>query len=549
MADLKKLPQASKGCLPAGVTDHHGKSAFEVRFGTATEEATPIGSVKHPTNGDEERYLDKSGTYSKCLKQKSYGIVDPNSFKLFRTALGSADGAIPGTADFEVPGLLGAGRKLNGPLGAFALTLNGADSRHFGAPLVPSAPKLASPEYATELVELYWASLLRDVPFTEYESNATAIAAANELTQLAASYAGPTDNGRVTPGLLFRGGLTQPGRKGKNPTTYFAGEEIGPYISQLCIRPTNLGAQPIDQKLENYVPGVDFMTDLDSWFAVQNGATPTITNTVGDKLRYVHNGRGLATITHLDELYQEYLTAYLVLNTLGIKPNPDSPYNNFKNQQPFGSFGGPDITATLGAVARAAINAVWYQKWPVHLRHRPESGGGIVHLMKTGLGTTDGKVDPLVLNSVALELSHLRNGSYLLSQAFPEGSPAHPAYPTGHGTVAGACITVLKFFFDGNATIPNPMVPSRDGLTLEPYNGADSGLLTVNGELHKLGHNISFGHGIHAGIHWRSDTDYSLLLGEAVALTFLQDQAFTYRENFAITLTKMDGTLVTIKNY
>ena len=150
---------------------------------------------------------------------------------------------------------------------------------------------------------------------------------------------------------------------------------------------------------------------------------------------------------------------------------------------------------------------------------------------------------------MALELSHLRNGSYLLSQAFPEGSPAHPAYPTGHGTVGGACITVLKFFFDGNATIPNPLVPSQDGLTLEPYNGADSGLLTVNGELHKLGHNISFGHGIHAGIHWRSDTDYSLLLGEAVALAFLQDQAFTYRENFAITLTKMDGTPVTIKNY
>ena len=34
---------------------------------------------------------------------------------------------------------------------------------------------------------------------------------------------------------------------------------------------------------------------------------------------------------------------------------------------------------------------------------------------------------------------------------FPEGSPAHPAYPTGHGTVAGACITVLKFFYDGDS--------------------------------------------------------------------------------------------------
>ena len=554
MADLKKLPQPSKACLPAGVTDQHGKDAFEVRFGTATEEATPTGSVKHPTNGDEERYADKSGTYTKCLAQQTYGVVVPSAFKLFRTALGSADGTIPGTADFEVPGLLGEGRKLNGPLGAFALPLAGADSQHFGAPLVPPAPKLASPEYATELVELYWASLLRDVPFTEYETNATAIAAANELTQLAATYAGPTHNGKVTPRLLFRGGLTLAGKKGKNPTTYFAGEDVGPYISQLCVRPTNLGAQAIDQKMQNYLPGVDYMTDLPTWQDVQNGGTPTITNTPDPQRRYMHNGRALATFTHQDELYQAYLTAYLVLNTLfptfSNIQNPGSPYAGFKNQQPFGTFGGPDIIATLGAAARAAINAVWYQKWIVHLRHRPESGGGIVELIKTGLGNTvQGQVDPIVLNSTAVYFSHLRNGSYLLSQAFPEGSPAHPAYPTGHGTVAGACITVLKFFYNGDATIPYPMVPAGDGLSLEPYNGADRGQMTVNGELHKLAHNISFGHGIHAGIHWRSDTDYSILLGEAVALSFLRDQAFTYKENFAVSLTKLDGTTTTIKNY
>jgi hypothetical protein len=238
------------------------------------------------------------------------------------------------------------------------------------------------------------------------------------------------------------------------------------------------------------------------------------------------------------------------MNTLGIGANTTSPYAGFKQQQPFGTFGGPDITATLGAVARTAINAVWYQKWLVHLRHRPESGGGLVHLKKTGAGATDAQVDPIVLNSSALHLSHLRNnGSYLLSQAFPEGSPAHPAYPTGHGTVGGACITVLKFFFNGNARILLPLVPSCDGLMLEPYNGTDAGKMTVNGELHKLAHNISFGHGIHSGIHWRSDTDYSILLGEAVALKFLQDQAYTYQENIDVTLTKLDGTTVTITNH
>jgi hypothetical protein len=112
--------------------------------------------------------------------------------------------------------------------------------------------------------------------------------------------------------------------------------------------------------------------------------------------------------------------------------------------------------------------------------------------------------------------------------------------------VGGACITVLKFFFDGNFVIPNPKVPSDDGLSLLDYPGPD--VLTVNGELNKLGHNVSFGHGIHAGIHWRSDTDTSLLLGEAVALSFLKDRARTYNEPFTIHLTKFDGTTATISN-
>ena len=136
-------------------------------------------------------------------------------------------------------------------------------------------------------------------------------------------------------------------------------------------------------------------------------------------------------------------------------------------------------------------------------------------------------------------------GSYLLSQAFSEGCPTHPSYPTGHGTVGGACVTVLKFFFNGSWTIPNPVMPSDDGLSLQPYSGP---ALTVNGELAKIAHNVSFGHGIHAGIHYRSDTDQSLLLGEAVALRVLQDRASCYNEKFSVSITKFDGTTATISN-
>ncbi len=85
-------------------------------------------------------------------------------------------------------------------------------------------------------------------------------------------------------------------------------------------------------------------------------------------------------------------------------------------------------------------------------------------------------------------------------------------------------------------------------MSLAKYTGADAGNLTINGELHKLAHNVSFGHGIHAGIHWRSDTDTSILLGEAVALAVLQDRANTYNEKFTVQITKLDGTTATISN-
>jgi len=244
-----------------------------------------------------------------------------------------------------------------------------------------------------------------------------------------------------------------------------------------------------------------------------------------------------------------WITGSNGLGSMGIPANPGNPYVGNRTQNGFNSLGGPDVASTLAAVAGQALAAVWYQKWLVHLRHRPESGGALVHLIRTGRGSqVQAHPHANVLNSQAVQQTFSKYGTYLLPQAFPEGSPTHPAYPTGHGTVAGACITVLKFFFDGDSVVPNPMVSQSDGSGLVPYTGSDAGQLTVNGELHKLAHNVSFGHGIHAGIHWRSDTDVSIQLGEAVALSFLEDRARTYNEPFSIRIQKVDGTYATITN-
>ncbi len=537
--------QSSETTLREGIhvprpdrADPRIRNCFAIRLATANDEAR-IAAAPQTTNGDEGRYRDKCGTYTKGLLQDGIGLVNLHAFQTFKRALDSGH-----PADFENI-IMGGTRTLNGPQGGLAVGLEGSDGVQFGnAPcpdnqenvvVIPPAPALASAGYGTELVEMYWGSLLRDVAFTDYVSNTTAAEAAQELSAMP-SYAGPRDNhGNVTPGLLFRGG--------------YPGETIGPYMSQLAMIPSFLGAQEINQQMVTYAAGIDYMMDAATFQQVQNGIDTGLRNQFDPQSRYLNNGRGLGAYTHLDVLYQAYFTAYLVLNTIGAPLNPGNPYVDSGTQNGFGTFGQPDIAATLAAVGGFALNCVWYHKWYVHLRHRPESGGAIVRQILAGHGgTLDGRVNDNVLNSMAVQRSFARYGDYFLSQAFPEGSPTHPAYPTGHGTVAGACITILKFFFDGDFVIPNPVVPSSDGLSLVPYTGGDAGQITVNGELNKVAHNISFGHGIHAGIHWRSDTDSSIQLGEALAISVLQDRALTYNEKFTVHFKKIDGTTATISN-
>jgi hypothetical protein len=528
LADAQEWPE------PSGRVQH----ALQLRMATALRDSQ-IPAAPHTTNGDEQRYPDHSASYSKGLMQDDIGVVNPSAWKSFKQALRSGR-----NSDFEAM-IMGGTRTMNGPQGAYAFDLETADSDQFGnvpwsgnpggLPLVPPFAQIASVDYGAQLIEMYWASLLRDVAFTDYATNATAIAAAAELTSTPA-YRGPRDvGGNVTPELLFRGA--------------FAGDTVGPYISQLMITPTALGAQPMDQLMTTYLPGINYMTDTTTFLQVQSGINTGLTNQVDPIRRCLRDGRGLAAYTHVDVLYQAYFCAFLVLSGLNLPVNPGNPYVGSRTQNGFGTFGGPDFAATQGEIAARALNRVWFQKWLIHLTHRPEAGGGILHQILSGnQNRINARLNSNVLNSQAVAQSFSKYGTYLLSQAFPEGSPYHPSYPTGHGAVGGACITLLKFFFDGNHPWPNPQVPSSDGLSLVPYTGPDAGQITVAGELSKLAHNVSYGHGIHAGIHWRSDTESSMLLGEALALSFLQDRAHTYNEKFTVQLTKLDGSTATITN-
>ena len=529
-----------------------GRSDASLRYRVETAKAEDINVPEQPDNGDSKRFTDFSGNYSKALAHDALGVPNLASYQSLILALTTRE-----FSDFQniIVGTPtgGPNSKLISPPSALAFDLEGLDSH---ATVVPPAPSVASAQTAAEQVEHYWGALLRDVPFDDYPSNALvakAVADMNNLSFLKSNknieYPFP-----LTPQNLFRGQIFNGD-----------GNVLGPYISQFMVQPTFLGVQPLSQQYKTFLPGVnlsgvsnDFMTNPGVYQLIQDGGASGSLS-FDPMFRYVRNGRDLAAYTHVDALYQAYLTAYLVLGTIGAPTNPGIPYVGSKTQKSGITFGTSDAPGTIAEMANRAAKASTFHKWIVNLRLRPEEYGALVQAKLTGTTPAPQAAAALhgdVLNSAVLPMIKETYGSYLLPQAFPEGCPTFPCYPTGHGAVAGACITAIKFFYDCtkkirpllNAIERDVVVPSDDGLTLNPYNGSDADSLDINGELSKLAFNISLGHGVHAGIHFRSSSFWSILLGEQVALSILRDRAKSYAEPFTITITKFDGTLAKISN-
>ncbi|WP_274854158.1 vanadium-dependent haloperoxidase [Bacillus methanolicus] len=266
-------------------------------------------------------------------------------------------------------------------------------------------------------------------------------------------------------------------------------------------------------------------------------------NTILQIQRYIRNGRDLGEYVHYDFSYQGPLSACLILQSFGKEAlDPDNPYINSVTQGRFVTFGAPHILDMVAMVGRAALEAFWFHKFLVHRRLRPEEFGGRLQNHMTGDACYP--INSELLDSQVVSEVFKEYGTYLLPMAYPEGCPTHPAYPAGHACIAGAGVTVLKAFFNESFPIHNPVVTSSDGLSLLPYSGPT---LTIGGELNKLATNISLGRDF-AGVHWRSDGIEGIKLGEAVAISILQDYAKTYNENFkGFSLTKFDGTNIKIK--
>ena len=251
-----------------------------------------------------------------------------------------------------------------------------------------------------------------------------------------------------------------------------------------------------------------------------------------------------------------------------------------------------------------------FQKFNNHIRLRPEALASRIELVRLhpansmpsgayvppslvkDIGSFKAKLEKNKDTDGNSTLSSIMSGpgknTAFLPMAFPEGSPMHPAYGAGHATVAGACVTILKAFFDTSAVLAETSVKNKKtgvitkeiefkryspgdksenipedkaiafrASTPKPSNGegvlastldphTPGQFLTLEGELNKLAANIAIGRNM-AGVHYFSDYYNSLRLGEKIAIGILEEQALTYlTDPFVLSVPTFDGSIVRI---
>ncbi len=478
---------------------------------------------------------------------------------------------------------------------------------------MPPAPALGTIELAYEMAEVYELACLRDEPLTSFSEGTNdckineSIGRLNRIEfDLSGKDARPRKNtgGQLCPQTAFRG---------SSP-----GVEQGPYLSQFMLIGNKsvagdlgvasgliqYGALCINQKVPIAKCGVDFMTQEKDWLDVQNGAAPHDGNEAelfgapkDVKRRFICTPRDLATYVHYDALYEAYLNACLILLAMKTPFDPgfDALSGNgkrflnsislhdknitslwVKQDREAGGFalwGGPHILTLVTEVATRALKAVRYQKFNTHCRLRPEALAGRIHkankikekfaVLGEALESLDGSISETTQAIFDLNNAKHENGpgTKLLPMAFQEGSPMHPSYGAGHATVAGACVTILKAYFDTSAVFVERkgdqmfahfeekdkavlFVPDDAGDTL--VKKSSDTFLTLEGELNKLAANISIGRNM-AGVHYFSDYYDSLRMGEEIAIGMLEEQALCYKEDpFVLSVPTFDGPVRTI---
>ncbi|CAA9356025.1 MAG: hypothetical protein AVDCRST_MAG68-4430 [uncultured Gemmatimonadetes bacterium] len=166
------------------------------------------------------------------------------------------------------------------------------------------------------------------------------------------------------------------------------------------------------------------------------------------------------------------------------------------------------VWAALDVAIASALQAAWYYKWLSPRQFTSRRPRPIEYARSNRLQLDVLYDRPDELNPMYITCPDARPCAD--PRGFSPGTPRHPAYPSGHSTYAGAASTVLAYFF-GNDDTPEFLAP-----------GAPPS--KIGDELRNMADNIGFGR-MWAGIHWRSDHEAGLKLGQVVGCLVLRQLA------------------------
>lgn len=587
------------------------QTSYRIRV-DAAERARHRPDVAHTANGDEQRLASAhyAMSFTKGLHHdKDTGLVaDPAHFEAFRHAID--EGFIDAfTLKVPVSNSCKTRRKWEAPTAGTAYDLQGPDAQ---AVTMAPAPPLGSDELTYEMAEVYELALLRDQNLSDFRDgtgNARIKSSTDRLNALPYNPAGGSGRPRISDP---RGRINaQNAFRGSSP-----GVDVGHYLSQFMLIGNagltgtdavkdgliTYGALQVSQRVAVAKPE-NYMIRYDDWYQVQNGCDVQDNAALFDtsaKRRFISTPRDLATYVHYDALYQAYLNACLILLSMDAPFDPGfanlsgqrdlfingpdafaakfDPHSRGYSVAPhaggFALYGGPHILTLVTEVATRALKAVRYQKFNNHVRLRPEALAARVHKAEI-IEKRHPIVGPAfsdLASDIAKTIAAVRTANKkackddtaLLPMAFQEGSPMHPSYGAGHATVAGACVTILKAFFDTSAVfvkrpgagiceafrrvqpkdVPIAYMPGKTGDTLVLDKTCPT--LTLEGELNKLAANISIARNM-AGVHYFSDYYDSLRMGEEIAIGLLEEQAMCYpTDPFVLTVPTFDGGMRSI---
>ena len=280
-------------------------------------------------------------------------------------------------------------------------------------------------------------------------------------------------------------------------------------------------------------------------------------------VRYISTFRDGAMNVLRDLVWQYFYTAATILITCPnydptavgkvSKTNYGVPVGFFVDGRVgsrFVSLGQVDLFTLLAQAGKNSMDSCWLWKYS-QMKLRPEEMAYQVDIKKRygfGLDFSSNLLNNIILK----DISNNNNGYYLLPQVFNNGSPNHPSYPSGHATYAGAMSTIIKAWFNCdssmNAYQSAELYPalnsgnSTSEFTKQEFYISENTLLTVEGEINKLASNCAILRNI-GGVHYRTDAEAGLRIGELVAIKTLEDWVQNYTNNNIVFRFRLrDGT-------